>query len=142
MIGILIISHGPLAKGVLESCRFFYEDERYIRTEILAKEDDPMSFLDVIKASCKEFEELDGILILTDIPGGTPANLAQVVMRDYPQIRLVSGVNLMMVLDALLSREMYGLDELAQHCIDSAKESIQLIGLAGNGESDDNNADL
>ena len=142
MIGILIISHGPLAKGVWESSRFFYDDPQYVRTAVFDKEDDPMQFLEVLKASCKELENPEGILILTDIPGGTPANLAQTLMKEHPQIRLLSGVNVIMVLDALLSRERYNLDELAQHCLQSAKDSIQMIKLTDNDGNDDNDADL
>lgn len=142
MIGILIISHGPLAEGILESSRFFYDDRRCIRTQILEKEDDPSMFFQTIKKACESFENVEDILILTDIPGGTPANAAQMLMQEKPRIRLLSGVNLMMMLDAVLSREMYDLDALAQHCRQSALESIQLINVQENMETDDADAEF
>lgn len=142
MIGILIISHGPLAEGILESSRFFYDDRCCIRTQVLAKEDDPSAFFQTLKHACEAFEDVEDILILTDIPGGTPANTAQMLMQDNPHIHLLSGVNLMMALDAVLSREMYDLDALAQHCRQSAIDSIQLIGGQEYAETDDVNAEF
>ena len=56
MIGILIISHGPLAEGILESSRFFYDDHRCIRTQVLAKEDDTSAFFKTLKHACEAFE--------------------------------------------------------------------------------------
>lgn len=137
MIGILIISHGPLAEGIYESSRFFYEDTRSICTRTLAKSDDPLTFYQTLKEACESFEDVEDILILTDIPGGTPANAAQMLMQEKPRIRLLSGVNLMMMLDAVLSREMYNLNALAEHCRQSALASIQLINNQEMTDTDD-----
>lgn len=127
MIGILLVSHGPLAEGLFGSYCFFQNDQRQVKTIVLKEEDDPSDLLASIQEACEAFEQVNGILILCDIPGGTPANMAQKFAQGREDIRIISGCNLMMVLDAVLSREQYTLDELSNHCIVSAKESIQLL---------------
>lgn len=141
MTGLLILSHGPLAEGLKESCHFFYDDQRCFHCEVLNKEDDPKEFLQVIRNACNAFHEVDGILIFTDIPGGTPANMAQIVQQENQNIRIISGANLIMVLDALLSREAMQLDDLAMHCLKCGKESIQLL-YAETITDDDENAEF
>lgn len=142
MIGILILSHGPLAEGVMASYCFFQNDQKEVKTLVLKEEDDPKSFSSAIEEICDSFVDVSGILMLCDIPGGTPANMAQKVAQSRKDIRIISGCNLMMALDAVLSRETLTLDELAQHCQQSAIESIQILQVVNDRPDEDLDADF
>lgn len=76
MTGILLISHGPLAQGLRDSYCFF-NDETYLLDILCLQEgDDPAGFHEKLSLKCDALDQGDGVLILSDIPGGSPANQA------------------------------------------------------------------
>lgn len=138
MVGILILSHGPLAQGLIDSYRFFNDDVVQMEAQCLKAEDDPKSFYTVIKAACDRLDTGDGVLILTDIPGGTPANQAQLLAQTQ-NLAIVAGVNVLMLLEAAISRSFMNLAQLSQHCVVKGKESVMLLESTSK-EDNDNDA--
>jgi mannose PTS system EIIA component len=78
MIGILIIGHGTLAESLIH-CASHVLNKRPARLKQLGvtAQDDPTLLLPQARALVKELDEGAGVLILTDMYGGTPSNLAR-----------------------------------------------------------------
>ncbi len=103
MKGILLISHGEMSVGMLNSISFFMPDSPQLAALILNQEDSPEEFRELIEKKITELDSGDGVVIFTDMLGGTPANQSAYLMND--QVDIITGMNLSMVLECLALRE-------------------------------------
>ncbi|MCW5575796.1 MAG: PTS fructose transporter subunit IIA [Burkholderiales bacterium] len=105
MIGILIISHGTLGESLIH-CASHMLNKRPLRLRQLGvtAQDDPVLLLPQARKMIKELDEGHGVLVLTDMYGGSPSNIAaKLVIPD--RIEAVAGVNLPMLIRALTYRD-------------------------------------
>jgi PTS system mannose-specific IIA component len=126
MIGILIVTHGKLGDVLIDTAELILNSrpDAVMAVSINIKED-PDRLIEKIAKGIKAVNRKKGILILTDMFGGTPSNLSYSFL-DEKQVEVVSGVNLPMLLKALNSREKMSVSELAE-CLESAgKKSISM----------------
>jgi len=142
MIGLILLSHGPLAKGLYESTRFFIDDTENMGYLTLNAEDNPLEFQDRIEAMIRSFTSIEGIILFTDIPGGSPANQAMQVAARHPEVRLISGMNLIMIIEACISRHSLTINGLCEKVVISARESITQIFMNVNSEDNDMDSDF
>lgn len=138
MIGIILASHGSMAKGVFESYQFFNNDCENMEYLCLEADADPTAFKDLLESKYEYVNDGDGVIILADIPGGTPANQALLLAQEHEDIRIVSGLNLIMLLDLSLKRNHIPLDEVTNQVFESAKESIVVLSAKSDNSSDEN----
>ena len=105
MIGILLITHGTFGESLIQNiCHVLNKRPPLIGQLGVAAQDDPLDILPMAKLLLKEVDEGDGVLILTDILGATPANLA-LKLLDPGRIECVAGASLPMLLRALTYRK-------------------------------------
>jgi PTS system mannose-specific IIA component len=128
MIGILIITHGQLGSQILETARMIgLKSEE----QISALPVDPTSAPELLRESVgiaiHRIDKGDGVLILTDLFGGTPTNVSLSFLEDG-KVEVVTGVNLPMVIRAINSRGEHDLQGLSKAVSQSGKESIYLAG--------------
>lgn len=76
-------------------------------------------------------------IIVSDIPSGSPGATAYSYFAESGDVRLVSGMNLPLVLDLVLSSELKQTEDLLTDAITSAKETIQDYTIHSNGETED-----
>ena len=105
MIGILIISHGTLGESLIH-CASHVLNKRPPRLKQLGvtAQDDPALLLPQARALVKELDDGSGVLILTDVYGGTPSNLASKLLAPG-KVEAVAGVSLPMVIRVLTYRD-------------------------------------
>lgn len=105
MIGILIITHGTLGESLIH-CASHVLNKRPPRVKQLGitAQDDPFSLLPQARALVKELDDGHGVLILSDIYGGSPANIAAKLIVPG-RVEGVAGVNLPMLIRALTYRD-------------------------------------
>lgn len=105
MIGILIISHGTLGEALIH-CASHVSNKRPVRLRQLGvtAQDDPTVLLPQARAMVKELDAGQGVLVLTDMYGGTPSNIASKLIIPG-KVEGVAGVNLPMLIRALTYRE-------------------------------------
>jgi len=105
MIGILIITHGTLGESLIH-CASHVLNKRPPRVKQLGvtAQDDPFSLLPQARALIKELDDGDGVLILSDIFGGSPANIASKLVIPG-RVEGVAGVNLPMLIRVLTYRD-------------------------------------
>ena len=105
MIGILIIAHGTLGESLIH-CASHVLNKRPPRLKQLGvtAQDDPALLLPQARALAKELDEGAGVLILSDMYGGTPSNLASKLVVPG-KIEAVAGVSLPMLIRVLTYRD-------------------------------------
>ncbi len=105
MIGILLITHGTLGESLIH-CASHVLNKRPPRVQQLGitAQDDPHLLLPQARTLLKELDTGDGVLILTDMYGGTPCNMAAKLVRP-DKVEVVAGVSLPMLIRALTYRD-------------------------------------
>jgi len=100
MIGILLMSHGKMAEGMLESSKLFFGDDiPNIKALTLAPEDNPELFDERIKEAVAEVDDGSGVIAMVDLLGGTPSNRSMFVLNDRMQV--ITGMNFTMLLELM-----------------------------------------
>jgi mannose PTS system EIIA component len=105
MIGILIISHGTLGESLIH-CASHMLNKRPARLRQLGvtAQDDPVLLVPQARKMIKDLDEGKGVLLLTDMYGGSPSNIAAKLVIPG-RIEAVAGVNLPMLIRALTYRD-------------------------------------
>ena len=105
MIGILILTHGTLGESLIH-CASHVLNKRPPRLKQLGvtAQDDPALLLPQARALTKELDDGAGVLILSDMYGGTPSNLASKLVAPG-KIEAVAGVSLPMLIRVLTYRD-------------------------------------
>ncbi|HEX3170882.1 MAG TPA: PTS fructose transporter subunit IIA [Burkholderiales bacterium] len=105
MIGILILTHGTLGESLIH-CASHVLNKRPLRLKQLGvtAQDDPALLLPQARALAKELDDGAGVLILSDMYGGTPSNLASKLVAPG-KIEAVAGVSLPMLIRVLTYRD-------------------------------------
>jgi PTS system mannose-specific IIA component len=105
MVGILIIAHGTLGESLIH-CASHVLNKRPPRLRQLGvtAQDDPLLMLPQARALVKELDDGSGVLILSDMYGGSPSNIAAKLLIPG-RVEGVAGVNLPMLIRALTYRD-------------------------------------
>ena len=122
---ILIITHGRFGIELLRSVEMIIgEQENVVALELNPGEsvDDLKNIAEVLIINNQNLNK--DIIIFVDILGGSPSNISLYLMKKYKNIKLISGVNMFMLIEALQSRELYELDELIDQIINSGNQGI------------------
>lgn len=127
MTGIIIVTHGPLSKALLESTKLIIGEVEDVYTIGLFHGDSTDDLKNRIKDNINKFNDVDGILIFTDLFGGTPNNMTALAINELgnlDDIRCFVGVNLPVLLEAISMRKAYEFKDLVVHIKSIAKDSI------------------
>jgi len=123
MIGILLITHGTFGESLIQNvCHVLNKRPALIGQLGVAAQDDPLDILPMAKVLLKEVDDGEGVLIMTDILGATPANLA-LKLLEPGRIEAVAGVSLPMVLRALTYRKN-GMSTVLKKAISGGHDGI------------------
>lgn len=134
MIGILVVTHCRLGDALLEAADFILGERPEAVTAIsIDLNEDAGKLRNKISDKIKKLKTDDGILILTDMFGGTPSNLSYSFLEEG-RIEVISGVNLPILIRAATARKKQSLSELAANLEVFGKKSISLASaiLKGN----------
>jgi len=104
MIGIVIVAHGPLASALLDATEHVVGPQRHARAIAIHPADDLRARQAEIDAVIQELDTGEGVVVITDMFGGTPANLALGAMRR-PGIEVICGANLPLLVKLAKCRE-------------------------------------
>ena len=125
MIGILLVSHGAFGESLIHSASHVLgRRPLYLRQLGVTVHDDPEAILPVAEDLIRFLDQGQGVLVMTDIYGATPSNIASRLLKPG-RVEGVSGVNLPMLIRALNYREATGsVTELAEKALAGAAEGI------------------
>ena len=126
MVGLVVVSHGDLSKGLASSIALIAGEYKNMITLSLEKNDNAEEFHNEILNSVKKVDEGDGVIIFTDVLGGTPLNLSTLVARRN-DLFCLTGMNLPMLIEfVMLAEDDLPLKELAERCLEAAAAGIRM----------------
>ena len=101
MVGIVLISHGDMAKGMLNSAGMFFGEAELsqVATVSLYPADSPEDFDVKLTEAIATCDTGDGVIVMADLLGGTPCNRAAYKCSD--KVRVITGMNLSMLVEML-----------------------------------------
>lgn len=126
MIGIQIITHGKMAEGIFDSVDMVLGDTENVKTNELKRGQDIDQFKEEVLKTSNELATDEGVLIFVDMFGASPYNTSLMNSRDIEttDYKVITGVNLPLVIEAISSRNSMSLDELYKHILDLSSSSI------------------
>lgn len=105
MIGILLLTHAPLGQAFIEAAAHVFRSrpERVEAIDVVADQD-PLEIQRLAKAAIARLDDGSGVLVITDVMGGTPSNCCnQISLPGH--IEVIAGISLPMLLRALTYRQ-------------------------------------
>lgn len=127
MVGILILTHGELGRQLIATAKLIgINSETNLEALSIDPSDSPEALRDQIAKKIKKMNSGGGVLILTDLFGGTPTNLSLSFLEEG-KVEVVTGLNLPMLIKAINSRNL-DLVTLAKSTCEAGKENIFLAG--------------
>ena len=123
MIGLFLLTHSSLGESLIQcACHVMNHRPRQIAQLGVAAQDDPLDALPLAREMLKLVDHGAGVLILTDIFGATPSNIAlKLLVPD--RIEGVAGVNLPMLLRAINYREK-GMKTLLEKTVGGGRDGV------------------
>ncbi|HXG64503.1 MAG TPA: PTS sugar transporter subunit IIA [Blastocatellia bacterium] len=125
MIGGVIVTHGQLANELVSAAEMIVGEIRHITAVSIGWHDDVDVARQEIARAIERVNEGAGVVLLTDMFGGTPTNLAASFLGESP-VEVVTGVNLPMVIKLANQEENEALADLARRVRDQGQQQINL----------------
>ena len=130
LLPVVLVGHGPLASGLQGAVEMIAGPQERFAVVRLRPEDDVEGVARRLETALHRLDVADDdqALIFADLFGAAPANAAAMLLRTRPNVEIVAGMNLPMLLDVLLSREGRTARDLCQQAVASGQESIRDVG--------------
>ena len=125
MIGIIIVTHGNLALELKSAMEHILGIQKNIEVISIKPDDDLEIKKSALEESIKKVDEENGVIILTDMFGGTPSNLA-ISLLKIGKVEIISGVNLPMLIKLIGLRDSNDLQKVATESKESAQKYISI----------------
>jgi len=134
VIGLVIVTHGQLAVELRRATEHVVGPQENMATICIGPDDDMERRRDEIRAAVKTVDAKNGVILLTDMFGGTPSNLA-ISMLNAGKVEVVAGVNLPMLIKLAEARNTASLMEAAEKAKDAGQRYIAIASKILAGES-------
>jgi len=125
MIGLVIVTHGRLAEEFVFAMEHVVGPQSAVEAICIGPEDDMERRRKDILAACGRVDTGSGVILLTDMFGGTPSNLAISAM-DHDNVEVIAGVNLPMLVKLASVRGECGLDEAITQAQEAGRKYISV----------------
>lgn len=125
MVGIIVVAHGGLAQAFEETAEMIVGPTEGFRACSFTQGSDVDSLRKMLKSSIKEVNRGKGVIILTDMFGGTPSNISLSFLENG-KVEVITGVNLPMVITALTKRKDKEIGELARMLKEGGSKNIHI----------------
>lgn len=127
MIGLLIITHCELGREFVNAAEFIVGRIDAVDTISIVQTSESEKTLKIIEEKINALDSGEGVLILTDMFGGTPSNLSLSFLKKE-MVEVLTGVNLSMIINIVQNRPNLKLYELAEKAQEAGKLGISLAG--------------
>ena len=133
MIGLVIVTHGRLAEEFLSAMEHVVGRQRAVETVCIGPEDDMERRRQDILEAVARVDDGAGVILLTDMFGGTPSNLAISVM-EQTRAEVIAGLNLPMLIKLASVRTREDLQTCVAHAQDAGRKYISVASYVLAGE--------
>ena len=125
MVGAIVVTHGQLARELVTAAEMITGDLPNVTSVSVGWHDDPSVIHQEIEKAIGKVDAGNGVLILTDMFGGTPSNVA-LTFLEKAHIEIITGVNLPMILKLSNQKEGTELHSIAKSVLAQGKKNITL----------------
>ena len=126
MIGLVIVTHGQLATELKRATEHVVGPQSQLGTVCIGPDDDMDRRREDIRVAVKANNSGDGVILLTDMFGGTPSNLAISMLKEG-EVEVLAGVNLPMLIKLSEARRTHSLSDAA---VKAKEAGIRYIAIA------------
>jgi PTS system mannose-specific IIA component len=125
MIGLILVTHGKLAEEFLVAVEHVVGPQQHIATVCIGPRDDMEMRRREIGTAIKQVDTGDGVIILTDLFGGTPSNLA-ISLLEAGKVEVIAGVNLPMLIRLDSARKVMDVKAAVAAARDAGRKYISV----------------
>lgn len=125
MLGIVLVTHGNLASEFVAAAEHVVGGQEQMKAICIHPESDMEKMRSAIIKAAKDVDSGSGVVLLTDMFGGTPSNLAISVMEGQ-NIEVIAGVNLPMLIKLISLRKTESLKEAALQAQEAGRKYINV----------------
>ena len=133
MIGLVLVTHGRLAEEFVAATEHVVGRQSNMRAISIGPDDDIEQRRRDILAAAEAVDDGSGVILLTDMFGGTPSNLAISIM-DQGRVEIIAGVNLPMLIKLASVRETESLEEAVASAQEAGRKYINVASTLLNVE--------
>lgn len=126
-IGGVIVSHGQVANELLAAAETVVGDVSHVTAVSIGWHDDVEAASEQVERAIKTVSEGVGVLVMTDMFGGTPTNIAAMFLKAG-EVEIVTGVNLPMVVKLAANTKEITLTDLAKEVEEQGRQAIHRTG--------------
>jgi PTS system mannose-specific IIA component len=134
MIGLVLVTHGRLAEEFVAATEHVVGPQEGVRAISIGADDDMEQRRKDILHAVDAVDGGDGVILLTDMFGGTPSNLAISIM-DKANVEVIAGINLPMLIKLASVRKSSPLKEAAEAAQDSGRKYINVASKLLSGDN-------
>ena len=128
MIGMVLVTHGRLAEELRLAMEHVVGPQKHVAAVCIGPDDDTEKRRAEIRACVAEVRQGDGVVVLTDMIGGTPSNLAA-SMRVEGDVEVVAGVNLPLLVKLARLRGAEPMGEAVAHAIMAGRKYLGVASI-------------
>ena len=136
MIGLVLVTHGRLAEEFLSAAEHVVGPQEQVKAVSIGPDDDMEKRRQDILDAAKAVDSGEGVIILTDMFGGTPSNLAISVM-EKANAEVIAGVNLPMLIKLASARAEDDLPDAVKSAQEAGRKYINVASWVLSGEAAD-----
>ena len=127
MIGLIVTGHGHFATGLTSSIDLIAgPQDNYVAVDFDGEGTEKLE--NDLKAAIEKLSGCEGIIVFSDLAGGSPFITAAIVSAGNPNVKVISGTNLPMLCEIAMARTMIeDLDMLVSSALNVGKEGVQLF---------------
>lgn len=125
MIGLILVTHGKLAEEFVAAMQHVVGRQEAVKTVCIGPNDDMEARRAEIAAAVSQVDTGAGVIILTDLFGGTPSNLA-ISLMQRGKVEVIAGINLPMLIRLAKARGCMGLDKAVVAARDAGRNYITI----------------
>ncbi len=134
MIGLVLVTHGRLAEEFIAATEHVVGPQERMRAVCIGPDDDMERRRKDILEAVSAVNDGDGVILLTDMFGGTPSNLAISVM-DRAKVEVIAGMNLPMLIKLASVRKEESLERAVLSAQESGRKYINVASSLLNGDA-------
>ncbi len=125
MIGMVLVTHGNLAVELISALEHVVGPQENVETVCIGPDDDMDQHRNEILEKAQTTDDGDGVIVLTDMFGGTPSNLAISIM-DKAHIEVIAGINLPMLIKLASTRKTENLEQASLSAQEAGRKYINI----------------
>lgn len=134
MIGMVVVTHGRLAVEFVSAMEHVVGPQKQVRAISIGPDDDMERRRKDILEAVSEVESGEGVVLLTDMFGGTPSNLAISIMENA-KIEVIAGINLPMLIKLASVRQSCSMEETISLAQESGRKYINIASHVLSGKN-------